>query len=494
MHCPNFMNITITRPACAFVWLLTCILLIWSHPLRAAVPKAPTGLTALALSSDQIALAWLDASLDETGFELEQSIDGTKFAKIADVAENTLTYQKTALTASTKYWYRIRARNASGVSAYSNVASATTLPAVVSIPKAPSALVAAVASGTQINLTWADNSDDETGFDLERSVDAVTFAKIAEVATNIKSYQNQGLDPATKYWYRVLAKNSAGKSAYSNIVAATTLDIPPVAPVSLTATSVSTSQINLLWADLSNNETGFQVERSLDGTAFSKIADLGPNVTSYQNTGLSAATEYHYRVRAVNAAGVSAYSNVSLAKTQNIPVPDAPVNFTAVPTAPDLIQLRWSAVTGNATEVVIERAKGSDEHFVQIRRQPASALQYEDRQALETADYYYRIKAINAGGDSPYSLIAIVRASSIITANEPVSSGNLVYSSERALIVQLQRPGGGHLSVYDLSGHIRKSIQVSQSSRIGLEQFAPGVYIAVIRTDKEVISRRILLY
>jgi titin len=488
------MNNTFTRSTCLLAWLLSCTLLLCSVPIHAAVPKEPTGLTALAVSPNQITLAWLDASLDETGFELEQSTDGTKFTKIADVGANTLIYQKTALTASTKYWYRIRAKNASGVSAYSNVAIATTLPPLVTIPKAPSSLVAAVVSGTQINLTWIDNSDDETGFELEQSADGTKFTKIADLAANIKSYQNTGLDPATKYWYRVLAKNSAGKSAYSNISTATTLQIAPAAPGNLAATSISTAQINLLWADLSNNETSFQVERSLNGTAFSKIADLGPNVTTFQNTGLSAATEYQYRVRAVNAAGASAYSNVSSAKTQNIPVPDAPINFTAVPTAPDLIQLRWSAVTGNATEVVIERAKGSDEHFVQIRRQAASVLQYEDKQALETADYYYRIKAINAGGDSPYSLIAIVRASSIITAAEPVSVANQVYSTGRALVIELQRQGGGQLSVYDLSGVVRKSIQVDQSSRIGLEQFAPGVYIAVIRTDKEVISKRILLY
>lgn len=362
------------------------------------------------------------------------------------------------------------------------------------IPKAPTGLAAVVVPPTQITITWTDASSDETGFELERSVDGIKFSKIADLAANVKIYQNTNLNPNTKYWYRILAVNASGKSAYSNIAIATTPQIAPKAPENLVATAVSQTEIGLSWTDLSNNETGFQLERSINGTTFTKIADIGPDITAYQNTGLSAATEYHYRVRAVNAAGASGYSNVSLAKTMNIPVPNAPLNFTAVPAAPDRIQLRWSAVAGNATEVVIERSKGTDENFTIIKRLPAAVLQYVDEEALEIADYYYRIKAVNAGGDSPYSLIAIVRASSIVTGVEPAGSLSRIYSFERTLVVELQRPAGGDLAVYDVNGCVRKSAPVSQSARISLEQFAPGIYIAVVRTGKEVISKRILLY
>lgn len=89
----------------------------------------------------------------------------------------------------------------------------------------------------------------------------------------------------------------------------------PAAPGSLTATAASTSAINLGWADNSNNETGFDIERSSDNINWAALATVGSNVQSYSNTGLAASTTYFYRVRAKNGTGNSAYSNVASAKT-----------------------------------------------------------------------------------------------------------------------------------------------------------------------------------
>jgi hypothetical protein len=71
------------------------------------------------------------------------------------------------------------------------------------------------------------------------------------------------------------------------------------------------NEINLAWTDNSNNEIGFKVERSQNGGAFTQIATVGANVTTFQNTGLKKNNTYSYRVRAYNAAGDSAYSNVA---------------------------------------------------------------------------------------------------------------------------------------------------------------------------------------
>lgn len=469
-----------------------CIVVMLPFGSLAAVPKAPTTLVAVAASGSQINLTWLDLATDETGFEVEQSTDGAKFAKIADLAANTKTYQDKSLKSATQYWYRVRAKNASGVSAYSNVANATTL-VIITIPKAPTALTATAASAAQINLSWTDNAADETGFEVERSTDGTSFAKITDLGPNVTTYQHTGLTPATRYWYRVLAKNSAGKSAYSNIANATTRQVAPNAPSGLTAAAVSTSQIDLKWTDNAGNETGYQVERSLNGTAFTKIADLAANITVYQNTGLVAATEYFYRVRAINAAGASAYSNTGSAKTQNVPVPDAPVNLTAIPTAPDLIQLRWAKPTANATQIVIERAKG-DGNFAQIAKVAATVLQYEDRAALEAADYFYRIKAVNAGGESPYSLLAIVRAASIITGVEAPEDQHSMYLDGRTLVVKLNRVAEAKLSVYDLAGRLYNVNKIRQEGRVDLSRLPAGIFVVVTDTGKEVISKRILLY
>jgi hypothetical protein len=92
----------------------------------------------------------------------------------------------------------------------------------------------------------------------------------------------------------------------------------PAVPDALTATGISNKQINLSWTDNATNEDGFRIERCSGAgcTTFIQIVTVGTNVTSYQNTGLSASTSYSYRVRAYNAAGNSSYSNAASATTR----------------------------------------------------------------------------------------------------------------------------------------------------------------------------------
>ena len=89
----------------------------------------------------------------------------------------------------------------------------------------------------------------------------------------------------------------------------------PNAPTSLTTTVISKSQINLAWVDNSSDEANFVVERKTGTGAYSVIATLGANTTTFNNTGLAANTTYTYRVKATNANGSSAYSNEATAKT-----------------------------------------------------------------------------------------------------------------------------------------------------------------------------------
>jgi hypothetical protein len=73
----------------------------------------------------------------------------------------------------------------------------------------------------------------------------------------------------------------------------------------------------LAWSDNSGNELGFKIESCLNNNCsdFAEIAQVGPNVTSYSNTGLMRNRTYRYRVRAFNANGDSGYSNIASAKT-----------------------------------------------------------------------------------------------------------------------------------------------------------------------------------
>jgi predicted phage tail protein len=93
----------------------------------------------------------------------------------------------------------------------------------------------------------------------------------------------------------------------------------PAAPSNLVATTFSTTQINVSWTDNSADETGFRIERCTGAgcTDFTQVTEVAANVTTFANSGLTKNTTYTYRVRAFNAGGNSAYSNVASAKTLN---------------------------------------------------------------------------------------------------------------------------------------------------------------------------------
>lgn len=194
-------------------------------PIEIPAPSEPTGLTATPVSSSQINLTWVDSDTTEQGFKIERCIGAgcSDFVQIATVAANVTSYSNTGLTGSTSYSYRVRAYNASGDSNYSNTASAVTQ-AAPALPAAPTNLVAAVISKSQINLSWTDNAGNETGFRIERCKGSTctNFALIATTGANITSYASTKLTANTTYRYRVSAFNANGNSGYSNIAKAMT--------------------------------------------------------------------------------------------------------------------------------------------------------------------------------------------------------------------------------------------------------------------------------
>jgi hypothetical protein len=175
-------------------------------------PAAPTGLQATAASSSQIDLAWTDNSANETGFQIEVSTDGSNYALLTTAGANVTSYSHTGLSPSETRHYRVRACNSAGCSGATS-ANATTLGAP---PAAPSNLSATAVGANRIDLSWADNSGNETGFAIERSTNGTTFTEVATVGANVTSYSDTGLSANTRYYHRVRAFNHLGSSAPSN--------------------------------------------------------------------------------------------------------------------------------------------------------------------------------------------------------------------------------------------------------------------------------------
>ena len=190
----------------------------------ATLTIAPTNLTATAVSSSRIDLAWSDVT-GETGYKIERSTDGINWTQIATTGANVTSYSNTGLNSATTYSYRVTANNAGGDSARSNVASVTTLtpPAVPTVPTAPTSLSAVAATANRVNLSWTDNSNNENGFQVwQTSNNGRSWTNIANVSANTASFTDTGVSARKTYSYTVRAFNDAGYSAYSNTATVTT--------------------------------------------------------------------------------------------------------------------------------------------------------------------------------------------------------------------------------------------------------------------------------
>ncbi|MDY6955122.1 MAG: fibronectin type III domain-containing protein, partial [Thermodesulfobacteriota bacterium] len=295
---------------------------------------APSALAATADSENgEITLNWTDNASDpnEDSFIIQRQVDGDAWDNdYASVPADTTSYSDSDLAIGT-YHYRVVAHlddDGSGNpcdSRPSNVATAE----IVSTepPTAPSDLSATADSQNRtISLAWADHSENETGFTIQRQVDGGAWdEEYASVGANETAYDDQALDPGL-YTYRVVAHNTYGQSDPSNETEAAILDIP-LAPANLEALGDSLAgTVSLTWTDQADSEAGFIVQRQVDGGAWDSNYDtVGEDVTYYlddnKGEGPLANGTYNYRVLAYNANGNSPPSNEASAVIASGPPP-----------------------------------------------------------------------------------------------------------------------------------------------------------------------------
>ncbi|WSG48242.1 protein kinase [Dactylosporangium sp. NBC_01737] len=169
-------------------------------------PSVPANLTATPVSATTIRLRWTDTSSNETGFTV---INGSTSK---DVGANATTVNWDGLAPDTRMCFKVRAHNASGVSAYFPTAQqdwvcATSLAGTG--PAAPTGLTATPVSPTAIRLQWTDGSTDESGFTV------INGSTSKNAGANATSYTWDGLTPGTYMCFKVRAFNASGVSGYS---------------------------------------------------------------------------------------------------------------------------------------------------------------------------------------------------------------------------------------------------------------------------------------
>jgi len=264
------------------------------------ITPAPSNLDATAINDQSVRLTWTDNCSFESGFRIERKEEGGSYAQIAVVGANMTTYDDAGLTYDKLYYYRVRAYTSQNNSTYSNEKS------VVTVFPAPSNLNVTTIDDQSVRLTWMDNCTFESGFKIERKEESGSYVQINDVDANATTYDDDSLTVGKVYFYRVKAYSSSNSSDYSNEKSITTV-FP--APSNLNVTALGNPDVRLTWTDNCSFESGFRIERKEESGSYVQIAEVGANVTSFDDAGLAFGKTYYYRVRAFTAQNRSAYSN-----------------------------------------------------------------------------------------------------------------------------------------------------------------------------------------
>lgn len=202
-----------------------------------------------------------------------------------------------------------RTLSADDIAAVEKAYPASTIP---DPPAAPTWLSAQpdAANPKYVDLTWSDQSNNENGFEVQRSADGASFATIAQVGANVAWFEDRGVSEGRSYWYRVRARNEGGTSGWSNVAS---VQVPAAAPVAApTAPTLlapsngsQTTPKSLSWSK-AGGATSYDVY--FGKTSTPPLYRSGLTGTSVSLGKLSAGVTYYWRVVAKNSAGTASSS------------------------------------------------------------------------------------------------------------------------------------------------------------------------------------------
>jgi hypothetical protein len=400
-----------------------------------------------------------DTTASAATYRLQLSTD----AGFGTVAFNdstiTLTSKQVAgLLNTTKYYWRVQAKNTAGVGAMSDVFGFTTAIAAPAVPTALTPADNAVDIDLSTPLTWT-LPPTATSYRLQVATDSTFVSGIVYNDSTLTTGSKvvPGLANLTKYYWRVNAKNAGGSSAYSVRRAFTTISAIPSAPVLVSPlNNLVNQQVNLtLRWNRSNAAVTYRLQVATDSSFASGIVVNDSTLTDTVKamSGLANSTRYFWRVNAKNVAGTGVYSSTwaftTIIANPNVPSLVSPADGAA---NQDLnVKFVWTRPAG-ATSFRLQAA--SDSTF-------ASGVVVNDSTITDTSKtaggfvfgvkYFWRVNAKNIGGASPYSAVFSFRTwDSDPSIPKPLTPANGVTGLETYVQITWTRPAGAtsfHLQV-----------------------------------------------
>ena len=353
-----------------------------------SAPTAPAVKLGNSAASGKPMLTW-NAVEGATSYRIYRSTSkGSGYSLLGTTTATS--YTNTGAKAGTTYYYRVKACNDAGLSPYSNIVSGK-VKSVTPKPSAPVVKIGNSASSGKPMLTWNAVSG-ATSYKVYRATSQNgTYSLLGTVTAT--SYTNTGAKAGVTYYYKVKAVNSAGESAYSNIVSgrATVMTLTM-------GHSASSGKPQLTWKAVSG-AASYRVYRATAKNGAYSVINTTKALT-YTNVGAALGTTYYYKVEALNAAGKSmGFSAIVEGKV----APVLAVGYSSVSGKP---QLTWKAVPG-ATEYQVYRSIQQNSGYTKINT--TTSTSYVNTGAKANTTYYYKIVAVKGTAVSDFSNIVSAR-------------------------------------------------------------------------------------
>ena len=301
-------------------------------------------------------------------------------------------------------------------------------PDAPAIPAAPRVTIGNSFASGKPQLTWAA-VDGAAKYEIYRSTQQSTGYSLLGTTTST-SYVNTSAAAGKTYYYKVCAVNSAGTSAYSNIVSGTARTPAPAAPVLKGGTSSASGKPQLTWAAV-DGAAKYDVYRSnsADGT-FSKVGST--DKTTYVNTGAVQGVTYFYKIRAVGASGASGFSNTVAIHVAGVIKAPAAVVLSGIKADAAGITVTWKT-TANADTYNVLRRDASNTAWKVIAR-GVSGTSYKDTTVARGVMYSYTVQGVAADGvtTGPYDTTG---KSAKVTASASTTPGYVTMKDARRVTI-----------------------------------------------------------
>ncbi len=349
----------------------------------------PSNLVATTDLGGKIEITWDINDPDATGYLLQRRDHEARaeWLTIVDLPEGSTNYSDEGAECETAdYDYRLRAYNGDKQSAWIETLTPGSAWCVVN---APSGLLAEAADDTSMQLTWTDNSDNESGFNIYRDT-----LLIHTTEADAQTYVDEGRVCETDYEYYVEAFNANVTSEPSNTDRDSTSWCPVDAPTGLTASTTQVGHVLLNWADNSNEEMGYYIQRSEIGLdTWRTIATLPSDSSSFQDTTATCETmTYDYRAQAYDQNTVSSWSNI--ASGSSYCAVTSPTGLYAQVQGTTDVSLTWQDNSDNETGFRVYR---DDTELTTVA---ASVTSYADSGLTCENIYRYEVTAFSANVES----------------------------------------------------------------------------------------------